>query len=222
MEHTPISVVLADDHVLFREGTRELLERTGDITVAGEASTGAEAVELASQLHPDVAVVDIEMPDMNGVEATRAIKARQPEIAVLVLTVHDEEPYVFAILDAGAAGYLLKDVQATELVGAVRSLHRGESVLHPAIARKVLQQVRTGQDTDAAPRPTELTDGEKAVLRLAAHGLTNTTIADRLGIHPRTVQLRLGRIFTKLQVGSRTEAALRALRDGHFSLEELT
>ena len=222
MEHAPISVVLADDHVLFREGTHQLLERTGDIKVTGEASTGGEAVELVCGLHPDVAIVDIEMPDMNGVEATKAIKTRQPEVAVLVLTVHDEKPYIFAILDAGAAGYLLKDVQASELVSAVRALCRGESVLHPSIARQVLQQVRTEQDGKVSRGPPELTNGEKDVLRLAAHGLTNNAIAERLDIHPRTVQLRLGRTFTKLAVGSRTEAVLGALREGLFTLEELT
>ena len=222
MEHTSISVVLADDHPLFREGTRELLERAGDIRVAGEASTGAELVDIVSRLRPDVAIVDIEMPDLNGVEATRAIKASDPEVAVLVLTVHDEEPYVFAILEAGAAGYLLKDVHATELVGAVRALHNGESVLHPAIARQVLRQVRSEQDPAAPPRTPSLSGGEQAVLRLAARGMTNQLIAEELGIHPRTVQLRLSSIFKKMEVGSRTEAVLRAVRDGLFTLEELT
>ena len=220
MEHSLITVVLADDHILFREGTRELLERSRDIVVTGEASTGSEAVERVAALQPDVAIIDIEMPDVNGVEATRMIKARQPEVAVLVLTVHDEEPYVFAILEAGAAGYLLKDVHATELIDAVHSLHEGESVLHPAVAAQVLRHVRAEQDT-AAHHPL-LTVGEQTVLRLAAKGLTNKAIAGQLGLHPRTVQLRLSRVFQKMQVGSRTEAVLRALRDGLFTLEELT
>lgn len=222
MTATPINVVLADDHALFREGTRELLERADGIRVVGEASTGAEAVELDARERPDVTIVDIEMPDLDGVEGTRRIKAARPEAVVLVLTVHDDEPYVLAILEAGAAGYLLKDVHADELVAAVRSLHAGESVLHPAIARQVLRRVRADGDGSSRPRPEPLTSEERELLRLAASGLTNAAIAERLDVHPRTVQLRLSRLFARLGVGSRTEAVLRALQEDLCSLEDLS
>jgi two-component system, NarL family, response regulator LiaR len=223
MESEKIRVVLVDDHVLFREGTRELLDRVDDIEVVGEASNGDEAIQLAAQLSPDVVIIDIEMPGMSGVDATRQIKEAHPEFKILALTVHDEGPYVFAALEAGAAGYLLKDVRATDLIEAVRALHRGESVLHPTVAHQVLQQIRNDDGNGVAGSSSpSLTDGERAVLGLAAHGMKNREIATELGIHPRTVQLRLSSIFKKLEVGSRTEAVLRAVKDGVFSLDELT
>lgn len=216
-----IRVLLADDHVLVRQGTRELLEQAGDIEVVAEAGTGKEAVQLAAECVPDVAVMDISMPELDGIEATRQIKARNPGVAVLVLTAYDDDQYVFALLEAGAAGYLLKDVQAGELVRAIRSVHAGESILHPAIARKVIN--RFARATSKPPDEDliePLSAREMEVLKLAARGMTNREIADELFISTRTVQVHLSNIFSKMGVGSRTEAVLLALKKGWLSLED--
>ncbi len=217
----PIRVVLADDHRLFREGTRELLERDGAIVVVGEAADGNEVVDLVDRLSPDVAIIDIEMPGSDGVEATRRIKRNHPGVGVLVLTVHDEDPLVFAILDAGAAGYLLKDVGSADLVRTVRALHAGESVLHPVIVEKVLRRVRSGESGTTREVIEELPARDLEVLRLAARGSTNQEIASALDVSVRTVQLRLSDAFKRLHAGSRTEAVIAALRAGHLELEEL-
>lgn len=215
-----IRILIADDHALVREGTRRILEAEPDVEVVGEAADGREAIALAEELGPDVVVIDIGMPVVNGVEATRAIKERRPEIGILVLTVHDDDPYVYAILEAGAAGYLLKDVHGAELVGAVRSVRAGEAVLHPAIARKVLRRFSAA----GAPHPggTPLTERELEVLRLAARGLSNKQIGTELGLSARTVQVHLGHVFHKLRVASRTEAVIEGLRRGWFRLEDVT
>ena len=214
-----IRLVLVDDHTLFREGTRQLLERDGQVVVVGEAGDGREALELIGTLEPDVVLLDIEMPDVDGIEVTRQIRERHPGVGVLVLTMHDEEPLVVAILEAGADGYLLKDVDARELLHAVQRVHAGDSVLHPAVARQVLSRVRLGAEAPAPGR--ELTSDEREVLLLAARGMTNREIAEQLQVSPRTVQQRLTHVFARLGVGSRTEAAIRALHDGVFTLEEL-
>jgi DNA-binding NarL/FixJ family response regulator len=216
-----IRILLADDHVLVRQGTRELLEREEDLEVVAEAGDGEEAVRLVESKQPDVAIMDIAMPRLNGIEATRQIKSLHPATAVLVLTAFDDDQYVFALLEAGAAGYLLKDVPANELVGAVRAVHSGESVLHPAIARKVINrfaQPRSGCEEES--QLEQLTEREMEVLRLAAKGMTNREIARTLSISVRTVQVHLSNIFGKLRVGSRTEAVLLALRNGWLSLED--
>ncbi|MDX1619463.1 MAG: response regulator transcription factor [Nitriliruptorales bacterium] len=215
----PIRVIIADDHAVLRDGTRELLEREDDIVVVGEAADGAAAVALVEEERPDVAILDIGMPVMNGVEATRQIKDRYPEVAVLILTVHDEDAYVFAILEAGAAGYLLKNVHGDELIEAVRAVTTGESVLHPTITRKVLSQFRGDQDGGA--RDPTLTDRELEVLRLAASGRSNKEIGADLDLSPRTVQVHLSNAFSKLDVASRTEAVIQALKRGWITLEEL-
>lgn len=217
----PIRVLLADDHALIREGTRELLSRDPHIEVVGEAADGPEAVALIEELRPDVVLVDIAMPGLNGIEVTRLVKASRPEIAILALTVHDEEPYVIALLEAGAAGYLLKDVKARELIRAVHAVSAGESILHPSVVRTVFDHVISGQETterdDNPPTPREL-----EVLRLAARGLSNKQIARLLDLSPRTVQTHLANAFEKLGVASRTEAVIRALRKGWFGIEELS
>src|SRR3990170_368655 len=216
----PIRVLIADDHALVREGTRELLARETDLEVVGEAADGAEAIELAGRLLPDVVVIDIGMPGINGVEATARIKAEHPEIGVLVLTVQDDEQYVYAILEAGAAGYLLKDIHGSQLVEAVRSVRAGEGVLHPAIARKILGRFR--RSDGSVEEVPSLTDRELDVLRLAARGKSNKEIARELDLSARTVQVHLGRIFKKLRVASRTEAVIHGLRRGWFRLEDLS
>jgi two-component system, NarL family, response regulator LiaR len=218
---TPIRILLADDHVMVREGTRRILEKEADLKVVGEASDGRETVALAEQEHPDIAIVDISMPVMNGIEATKGIKRLSPQTAVLVLTAYDDDQYVFAILEAGAAGYLLKNARGSELIDAVRKVSEGESVLHPAIAKKVLRRVTRNQVAETASGGEALTDRERDVLRLAAKGLGNRQIADELMLSPRTVQSHMANIFSKLQVGSRTEAVMVGLRKGWFTLEDI-
>ena len=218
----PIRILLADDHVVVREGTRQILEREADLNVVAEASDGQEAIDLAEQERPDIAVLDVSMPVMNGIEATKAIKARLPQISVLVLTAYDYDEYVFAILEAGAAGYLLKNARSSDLINAVRRIHAGESVLHPAIAKKVLSRVASGPSDTPSPADGEtLTERELEVLRLAAQGLGNREISERLFVSPRTVQSHMANIFGKLQVGSRTEAVMVGLRRGWLHLEDI-
>ena len=214
-----IKILLADDHAVVREGTREILERHGDLTVVAEAENGRAAIDLAIRHCPDVAIVDISMPVLNGIEATKEIKHRCPQTAVLVLTAYDDDQYVFAILEAGAAGYLLKNARASDLVGAVRAVRAGESVLAPSVAKKVVGRLvkKRSEGTEGAVSP--VSPRELQVLRLAARGHSNREIAKTLVISPRTVQAHMANIFSKLQVGSRTEAVMLALRRGWLSLE---
>lgn len=214
----PITILLAEDHALVREGTRRLLEAEPDLRVVAEAGDGVTAVALAIQSRPDVAILDIAMPVMNGIEATRQIKATLPQIAVLALTAHDDEQYVLKLLDVGAAGFLLKDIGGQELVAAVRAVHRGEPALSPAVAARALRRAAARQRPTATEAP--LSDREMEVLREAARGAPNKDIARRLGLSVRTVHTHLGNIFAKLDVGSRTEAVLLALRRGWVTLDD--
>ena len=217
-----IKIMLAEDHVLVREGTKEMLDREEDMEVVAEAGDGEEAVRLVSEHDLDIVIMDIALPKLNGIEATRQIKEISPDTAVLVLTAYDDDEYVFALLEAGAAGYLLKDVSTNELVEAIRAVQAGESMLHPAIARKVVnrfsRQVEEGREE--APFE-ELTEREIEVLQLAGKGITNREIADSLSISHRTVQAHLSHIFNKLGVGSRTEAVVYALRKGLLTFEDV-
>ncbi|MGD2143810.1 MAG: response regulator transcription factor [Anaerolineae bacterium] len=217
-----IRVLLADDHAVVREGTRELLDREEGIEVVAEASDGRQAVQLAIKECPDVVVMDFAMPELNGIEATRQIKAVSPGIAILVLTAYDSNQYIFAFLEAGAAGYLLKDVHVDELVEAIRAVHGGESILHPAIARKVINRFAQSEKAPVAAGSSldQLTDRELEVLRLAAKGMSNREIARDLTISVRTVQTHLTNIFNKMGVGSRTEAVVHALRENWITLED--
>ena len=222
MSADKIKVIIADDHKVVREGTRELLQKEADLEVVGEAGNGEDAVKLARELKPDVAIVDIAMPRLNGIEATKQIKAISPTTAVLILTAYEYDQYVFALLEAGAAGYLLKDVRGQELIEAVRAVRAGESVLHPVVARKALDHFVRAEDKDKAPRMQVLTDRETEVLRLAARGRGNKEIARDLGLSVRTVQAHLGNIFNKLKVGSRTEAVISGLKNGLLTLEDIS
>ena len=222
-----IRVLIAEDHPVVREGTRQLLQHEADMEVVGEAANGAEALALAASLEPDVVLMDISMPVMGGIEATEKIKATRPGTAVLILTAYDDDQYVYAVLAAGAAGYLLKDVASAELVRAVRAVYAGEPVLHPAIARKVLARFAAGKSPQGREQEAAgatgrvLTEREQEVLRLAARGMTNAEIAAALYFSMRTVQVHLTHIFNKLDVGSRTEAVIAGLKRGLIALEDL-
>ena len=214
-----IRILLVDDHALVREGTRRLLETEKDVEVVAEASSGEEAIVVARSLLPDIAVMDISMPGIGGIEATRAIKKDCPETAVLILSAYDDEPYLLALLDAGAAGFLLKNVHGQELLQAIRAVARGESVLQPSIAEKMMRRLSTRPD-EAQHSTNLLSEREFDVLRLAARGLPNKEIAARMSLSIRTVHSHLANIFMKMQVGSRTEAVLLALRQGMISLQD--
>jgi len=214
-----IHVLLADDHAVVRQGIRQFMEEAGDIEVIAEASDGAEALRLVEAHQPDVAVLDIRMPEVTGVEATRRIKERFPQVRVLVLTAYDDDPYVFALLQAGADGYVLKTASGDELVRAVRTVHQGGTALSPEIAAKVVRQATSRRPEGAADQVEPLTTRELEVLRLAAQGLTNRAIGHRLGISHRTVQGHLANIYGKLGVNSRTEAVTEALRRGWIVIE---
>lgn len=214
-----IRVLLADDHALVREGTRRLIEAESDLEVVAEAASGEEAVEAVRRLRPDIAIMDIAMPGMGGIEATRAIKADCAETAILVLSAYDDEPYLVALLEVGAAGFLLKNVNGSELVEAIRAVARGEAVLQPALAERVMRRLSTRPTSPQRP-PDLLSEREFAVLRLAARGLANKEIARRMNLSIRTVHSHLANIFMKMHVGSRTEAVLLALRQGMISLQD--
>lgn len=207
--------------MLVRQGVRKVLDEHPDIDLVGEASDGEEAVALTRSLRPDIVLMDIAMPRLNGVEATRQIKTCSPRTAVLVLTAYDDDAYVFGLLEAGAAGYLLKSELDEQLATTIRLVKSGESVLSPSIARKIIRRFAGGAGNNDPTPGTALTDRELEVLRLAASGLPNRGIADRLGLSPRTVQLYLGHAFEKLDVGSRTEAVVTALKRGLLRLEEI-
>ena len=217
-----IKVIIADDHVLFREGTRNLIDREKDIEVIGEASDGQEAIELVNKLLPHVVLMDIAMPEVNGIEATKIIKAQHPSTAVLILTAYDNDQYIIALLEAGAAGYLLKNVSGSNLVNAIRSVHAGEAVLHPTIAQKVFSRFgASSQASSESVQPIELSERETEILKMAAHGLSNQEVADKLFLSRRTIQAHLANIFRKMDVGSRTEAVLQALKKGWLGLDDL-
>ncbi len=216
---TNIRILLADDHVLVRQGIRQFLEDETDIQVIAEANDGDEALRMVQEQQPDVAVLDIRMPKVSGVEATRRIKDRFPDVRVLILTAYDDDPYIFALLQAGADGYVLKTASADELVHAVRTVYEGQSALSPEIASKVVRQMTSGRPAAAAEQVESLTERELDVLRLAAQGKTNRAIGSELDISHRTVQGHLASIYGKLGVNSRTEAVTEALRRGWIVIE---
>jgi DNA-binding NarL/FixJ family response regulator len=216
-----ITILLAEDHTVVRESIRQSLERVPDFKVVGEANDGEDAVRLAKQLKPDVIIMDISMPKLSGIEATKQIKAFLPSAKILVLTAYDYEQYIFPLLAVGAAGYLLKDVSSHELVNAIQTVYRGEAVLHPAVARKVMGRFRGSKGS--TPEPSDLlTERELTVLKMAGRGMSNSAIAEELHLSVRTIESHLGVIFNKLGVGSRTEAVIQAMTRGWLTLEELS
>ena len=210
-----IRVVIADDHNVVRKGIRDLLSDEDDIAVVGEARNGHEAVDLATALQPDVVVMDIAMPELTGVEATRQIRAQAPDVRVLVLTAYDDDPYIYSLLDAGATGYILKTAESREIVRAVRATAAGQSALDPAVAPRLIARL-----TKPAAGGDTLTERELDVLRLAARGQTNKQIGAELAISDRTVQNHLANIYAKLGVASRTEAVTAALQRSLIRLNE--
>jgi len=207
---------------VVREGTRQILEKEPDLDVVAEAVDGEEVVKFAGSSKPDVAIIDIAMPGVDGIEATKRIKALYPSVTVLILTAYDDDQFVFGLLEAGAAGYLLKSVRGRELVEAVRQVYAGESVLHPTIARKVLNRFSPAAGKPIGQKSTDvLSEREMEVLKLATRGLSNQEIAGELFLSLRTVQAHLGHIFNKLRVSSRTEAVVRALKEGWVTLDDV-
>jgi NarL family two-component system response regulator LiaR len=217
-DRTTIRVLIADDHAVVREGIRAFLTTKPDMIVVGEASNGVEAIEAAVRLQPDVILMDLLMPEVDGITAIRQIRAAQSDARILVLTSFATDDQVFPAIKAGALGYLLKDSGPTDLVRAIQQVYRGESSLHPTIARKVLQML-----TQPAPQPRTtdpLTDREVDVLRLLAQGQSNGEIAATLKVGEGTVRTHVSSILAKLHLASRTQAALYALREGFASLED--
>jgi DNA-binding NarL/FixJ family response regulator len=215
-----LRIVIADDHAVVRRGTIQILEKIPDFKIVGEASNGEEAVQLVDSLKPDIAILDVSMPIMDGIEATKKIKSANPDVAVLILSAYDNDEFVFALLEAGAAGYLLKDVSGQEIVNAIRAISRGESVLHPVITRKVMKKFFPITEAKKGSAKV-LGDRELEVLRMAGQALSNQQIADRLGLSLHTIEAHMRHIFAKLHVGSRTEAVLYALRQGWITISDV-
>ncbi len=210
----PIRVLIADDHPLFRDGLRALLESVGDLAVVGEAATGEEAVALARSLVPDVVLMDIKMPGLNGIEAARRIVAVGPHLAVLMVTMFEDDDSVFAAMRAGARGYLLKGARQDETLRAIRAVANGEAIFSPGIAQRVLQYFGTARPAAPAHLLPALTEREYEILDLLAQRRSNAEIAARLYLSPKTVRNHVSTIFGKLQVADRAEAILAARAAG--------
>jgi len=217
-----IKVLLAEDHAVLREGIRELINRQDDMEVTGEAGDGEKAVQLVEQLKPNLVLMDIALPKLNGIEATRRIKDSHPSTSVLILTAYDNEEFIFALVEAGAEGYLLKNVRGQELLNAIRAIYDGQSVLYPTIAEKVFRRLQLeGKRKSTVQEKVEFLSGrELEVLRLGAEGLANKEIAKELSIGERTVQTHWRNIFNKLGASSRTEALMDSLRKGWIILKQ--
>lgn len=213
MTTDPITVLLVDDHQVVRQGVRAYLDALPDFTVVAEAASGEAAVRLASEHIPDVVLMDLVMPGMDGVEATRQIKAVSPRTQIVVLTSYHQDEHIFPALRAGAISYVLKDVKMDELADAVRRAAQGEATLHPRVAARVIQEIHGAKHEKLNPF-TELTNREIEVLKLIANGLTNSLIAERLVISENTVKGHVSNILSKLHLADRTQAAVYAWRQG--------
>lgn len=213
-----ISVLIADDHAIVRNGIAALLATEGDIDVIGEASNGKEAVRAASDLHPDVILMDLVMPEMDGIQAIQQIRTDDPDARILVMTSFATDEMVFPAIKSGALGYLLKDSSPEELVAAIHQVYRGEPSLHPQIARRVLQEISQPPTQTRTDDP--LTEREVEVLKLIARGMSNQEIAEQLVISETTVRTHVSRILSKLHLASRTQAALYALKEGLAELDD--
>jgi len=214
-----IKVLLVDDHTLLRQGLRKLLELEPSIEVVGEAENGREAILKAEELVPDVILLDINMPGMNGVEATSLLKKYQPDLKIIILTIHKDHEYVFEAVKAGASSYLLKDVSAQELVKAVEAAYRGESVVDPTIASRLLKEFSRIFKGGGENSQDALTEREKEILKLLVQGLNNKDVAQKLFISEKTVKNHISNIFRKLEVTDRTQAVVKALKLGMAKLD---
>jgi two-component system NarL family response regulator len=217
-----IKVLIADDHRVVREGLCAILKTKDDIEVVGEAQDGQEAVEKARTLLPDVILMDVSMPRMSGVEATRVIKREFPHIGIVALTMYEEQQYIFDLVRAGATGYLLKDTDSAQILAAIRAIYRGESLIHPSVATKILAEfslLAQGKSKKPSWEEHDLTEREITVLRLVADGKTNKEIANALDLSEKTVKNHVRNIFHKLQVYDRTQAAILGIRKGLIELE---
>jgi two-component system, NarL family, response regulator LiaR len=214
-----IRILLADDHALFRQGLKSLLETEDDLRVIGEAQTGREAVRYAADTKPDVILMDIQMPELDGVKATQSILEINPNANVIILTMYRQDSYVFEAVKAGARGYLLKDVDSTDLIAAIHQIYEGGTLLDPEMAKNVLEDFRVKKESLPDENRGDLTEREAAILRLLAQGSSNQEIALKLNISEKTVRNRLSEIFAKLQLNNRTQAALYAIREGLASLD---
>lgn len=209
-----IRIILADDHTVLRQGISQALELQDDMSVVAQASNGTEAVQLVRQHRPDVALLDINMPELDGVQATRQISAEWPETGVIILTMYRRDDYIFEAIKAGASGYLLKEVELNELVRAVRAVAQGEAVIDATIAGRVMAELRSELGPSKPPTDEALAERDIEILRLLAQGDSNQEIADRLFISEKTVRNRLSLIFRRFHLKNRTEAALYAMRRG--------
>lgn len=207
-----MKVFLCDDHKLFREGLRKILELKDDIEIVGEASNGQEAIDRIKKAHPDIVLMDIGMPEMDGMSATYKIKKEIPRVNIIILTVYQDEPHIFEAIKAGAIGYLLKDISSDELIEAICRVYKGEALIQPSIATKVLKEFITlSKKKEDKERYTGLTERENEILKLITLGNGNKEIASKLYISEKTVKNHISNIFQKLHVNSRTQAALYAL-----------
>jgi DNA-binding NarL/FixJ family response regulator len=209
----PLTVVIADDHQFFRDGVRALLDAQPDMTCVGEAATGDEAVRVSAEMQPDVVLMDVQMPGVSGVEATRQIVGRSPQIRVLVVTMFEDDQVVFAAMRAGACGYLLKGARHEDMVRAIRAVGSGDAIFSPTIAAKLVDYFATLQPRRPTPVFPELSDRERDILALLAQGYKNADVAERLVLSPKTVRNYVSNIISKLQVVDRAQAIIRA-RDG--------
>ena len=214
MSVDPLRILVADDHPLFRSGLRALLGAVSETIVVGEATTGEEAVVLAAELQPDLIVMDLHMPGVSGIEATRRVLDRSPDVGVLVVTMFEDDHSVFAAMRAGAKGYMLKDADEEDILHAIRAVGKGEAIFSPAVARRVMDFFTGARRTVPVRSFPELTDREREVLDLIAQGLRNPEIAAHLYLSPKTVRNHISNIFAKLQVADRAQAIVRAREAG--------
>jgi two-component system, NarL family, response regulator LiaR len=215
-------ILIADDHAMLREGMRELLEQEKDFELVGEAADGEEAVKQAGELKPDIVIMDIVMPKLNGVDATKQIKQVSPATAILILTAYSDIRYIIGLLEVGACGYLLKNSPGKDVVKAVREIRAGESVLDPEVTRKLVQRLASLSKTQDEREVTgQLTSRETEILKWASRGLSNKEMSEKLFISLRTVKAHMTNIFNKLGCSSRTDAIIKGLKQGYINLDDI-
>jgi len=218
-----IRFLICDDHALFRQGIKSILELESDFRIIGEAATGREAIRYALETQPDIILMDIQMPELDGVEATKEILSEYPEAKVIILTMYRQDTYVFEAIKAGAMGYMLKDADANDLIAAIRRVANGETLLNADIAASILDdfgKVVLEMPDNHDQKLSELTERETAILRYLAKGVSNQEIAEALNVSEKTIRNRLSEIFSKLRINNRTQAALYALKEGIAKLPE--